>query len=129
MNLQGNLNLLKMNKACIVSIQGNQERVTGVFIPVAYNDIYLGRDESGKVTSALMGVSVLERREPSDDGKTHYVKPNVGKSFREQHPQEAEALAKTYLGNMKPLTFDTAQRQAIESAQPVQADNVVDLPF
>lgn len=129
MNLQGNLNLLKMNKSCIISVQGREQKVSGVFIPIAENDIYLSRDESGKVNSALMGISVLERREPTDDGKTHYVKPNVGKNFREQHPQEAEALAKTYLCNMKPITFDTAQRQAIDSAPPVQVDEILDLPF
>ena len=132
MNLQGNINLLKMNKACVVGVptkQGGQ--IKGVFIPIVENDIYLTTDrETGKLNGALLSLNVVERREPSENGHTHYVKPSVGKELREKMPAEAEALSKVYLGNMKPFTFENnqaaAMNQITEVATPVDTS---DLPF
>lgn len=132
MNLQGNINLLKLNKSCVISVPTKEGgKIRGVFVPIVENDIYLTTDkETGKLNAALLGMSVLERREPSDSGMTHYVRPAVGKNFKEARPEDADRLRQTYLGNMKPLTFDTQQAEAMEQAETVQlAEPDDDLPF
>ena len=132
MNLQGNLNLLKMNKSCLLSVPTKEGgKIKGIFVPIVENDIYLTTDrETGKVNSALLGVSVLERREPSENGHTHYVKPSIGKEFKEKRAADAEALSKVYLGNMKPFTFDNIQAAAMTQAEEVtQVETEDDLPF
>lgn len=129
MNLEGNLNLLKMNKACIINVQGREKKVAGLFLPIEENDIYLTRDESGKLTKALIGLNIHELREPFEDGSTHYVKFKVGKKFLESHPLEAEALKKVFPCNLKPFTFDDEQKKVVATAPSVAVDDVVNLPF
>ena len=70
MNLQGSIDLLKLELAGIATIKGKKCLV----IPIQENDIYINMNEDLKAKAAYLRLSIFERREVSRYGKTHYVK-------------------------------------------------------
>lgn len=132
MNLQGSINLLKLPGVKIVAMPGVNagEKVYGLFVPIEQNNLFMMRDkETNELSGAMLSVSVLERRTPSENGHTHYVKPGISKEFKERHPVEAEVLKDTYLGNMKPLEFTVAQQVVEKQAVSLEPTEYNDLPF
>ena len=125
MNLQGSIDLLKLEKTGVVTLKGKR----CVIIPIEENDIYITADQqTQKATHAYLGLDVLERREPNQYGKTHYAKQSLSKGYREQHPAETDAKKSVYLGDFKPLAFETNNQAAAVQAPVMQADED-DLPF
>lgn len=126
MNLTGNVNLLKLEKAGIATIKNKK----CVVIPIEENDLYVSMDENLKAKSVYLGVNVNERREPSQYGKTHYCKQSLSKQYRDTHKTEAEAKSKVYLGDFKPYEFEGSSN-AVETveAPAAQVDDDSDLPF
>lgn len=134
MNLRGKIDLLKLNNVWAGKIESKKQpgkKLDVLIIPVSDNDIYQTIDEStGKVKGAYLGLSILERREVGTYGDTHNVKVSTGSAFMEQQPELCKRLRETYIGNMKPLTFDQINQSSTQTldVQPVDvaAD---DLPF
>ena len=123
MNLNGNIDLLKLSRAGTATIRG----VKCLVIPIIENDLYVTEDESHKAKGCYLGLSVCERREVSDKGVTHYVKQRFSKEYRESHTEE-EMGEKPYLGNMKP--FNIERKNPAETVEAAIANTEEDdLPF
>lgn len=126
MNLQGSIDLLKLEKAGIATIKNKK----CVVIPIEENDLYVSMDENLKAKAVYLGININERREPSQYGKTHYCKQSLSKQYRDVHKAEAEAKAKTYLGDFKPYLFEgSGNAAATVDAPTLQTDGEDDLPF
>lgn len=124
MNINGSIDLLKLELAGVATIKGKR----CVVIPIEENDIYTKVDEQTlKATSAHLGVSVYQRQQPSQYGKTHYAKQSLSKKYREEHPEATEAKKSVYIGDF--TTFEIGQPIAqapIVAAEHIDED---DLPF
>lgn len=59
MNLQGSIDLLKLELAGIATIKGKKCLV----IPIQENDIYINMNEDLRAKAAYLGLSIFERRE------------------------------------------------------------------
>lgn len=94
MNLTGNVNLLKLEKAGIATIKNKK----CVVIPIEENDLYVSMDENLKAKAVYLNVNINERREPSQYGNTHYCKQYLSKQYKDANKAEAEAKSKVYLG-------------------------------
>lgn len=70
MNLQGSIDLLKLEKAGIATIRNKK----CIVIPIEENDLYVSMDENLKAKAVYLGININERREPSRYGETHYCK-------------------------------------------------------
>lgn len=121
-NLQGSIDLLKLEKSVYVKLNGTP----CIVIPVTHADIYMTAHEDGTPKSAYLGISVLQSKEVSEHGNTHYVKPSISKTWRDNHTEEeVNVKKKTYLGNLKPLIFERNEPTAQEIADGVEGE----LPF
>lgn len=126
MNLQGSIDLLKLEKTGIVTIKNKK----CVVIPIEENDLYVSMDENLKAKSVYLGLNINERREPSQLGKTHYCKQSLSKQYRDAHKAESESKSKVYLGDFKPYEFEGSSNAAAAVDAPVaQADDDSELPF
>ena len=83
MNLQGSIDLLKLEKAGIATIKNKK----CIVIPIEENDLYVSMDENLKAKSVYLGLNINERREPSQFGKTHYCKQSLSRQYTEM-PQK-----------------------------------------
>jgi len=124
MNLQGSIDLLKLELAGIATIKGKKCLV----IPIQENDIYINMNEDLKAKAAYLRLSIFERREVSRYGKTHYVKQSFSTEFRESASKDV-LDNKPYLGDMKPFVFDSNNSAAIVYAPMENTDEKDDLPF
>ena len=126
-NLRGSLDLLKMQKTCIVEIKG----VKCLLAPIeAMNAHRLPRS---KAKGAYLNVNINERREKSQYGKTHYAKQGWSKSYLEKlGDSERKALNDIYFGDFEPYEFDSGNQAASVSAPSMdvpQDSYGDDLPF
>ena len=125
MNLNIDLNLLKLEKACILSVQGKFETKKGVFIPIEDNDIYVSV-EGDKPKAAYLSVTAWESREEKF-GQTHYVKQSFSKQFRESAGEET-IKNKPIIGNGKAIVVKEVNTDY--KAPEIEADPFTDnLPF
>lgn len=125
MNLNIDLNLLKLEKACILSVQGKFETKKGVFIPIEDNDIYVSV-EGDKPKAAYLSVTAWESREEKF-GQTHYVKQSFSKQFRESVGEET-IKNKPIIGNGKAIVVKEVNTDF--KAPEIEADPFTDnLPF
>lgn len=125
MNLNIDLNLLKLEKACILSVQGKFETKKGVFIPIEDNDIYVSV-EGDKPKAAYLSVTAWESREEKF-GQTHYVKQSFSKQFRESVGEET-IKTKPIIGNGKAIVVKEVNTDY--KAPEIEADPFTDnLPF
>ena len=122
-NLQGSIDLLKLQRTGIATIRG----VKCLCIPIHENDIYIGVDENLKAKSAYLGLSIFERREIGKYGDTHNVKQSFSKEFRE-HTGKEEIDKRPYLGNMRPLIIENKNGAGTVDA-PATNTEEDDLPF
>lgn len=124
MNVQGAIDLLKLDYAGVVNI-GNKMCVV---IPIEENDIFVKADDQTKKAShAYLSLNVIERREPSQYGKTHYCKQNLSKNFRENRQEDTARKHNVYLGDFKELVFGGAGQTGQVSAPSVEVNG--ELPF
>ncbi len=128
-DLQGSIDLLKLQNSGMATIRGHRCLV----IPIDGNDLYITKDEdTGKAKSCYLGLTIRERREVDQWGKTHYCKQQLSKEFREGAPQDLlEAKKNTYLGNFKPLVYDDSNQAGTVQVAPIPNNDVQedDLPF
>lgn len=128
-NLMGSIDLLKLRKTCVVEIKG----VKCVLIPVNENDINVTMTEDKKPKSAFLSMNIMERREPSKFGHTHYAKPYYRMHFLEKYSEDdKKAMRNVYIGDFKPLEFgNPVQGQAaMASGDAPKLDEEYDgLPF
>lgn len=133
MNLKGKIDLLKLNNVWAGKIESKKEpgkKVDVVIIPVVDNDLFQSIDETtGKVKAAYLDISVLERRETGIYGDTHSVKVCTSNAFMERLPELAKRLRESYIGNMKPLSFEQMNQASTQTADVQLADISDDLPF
>ena len=128
MNIQQNINLLKLSRACVVSLQGRQEKVKGVFIPIEENDIYVTTNEDGSAKGAHLSITAWETKEQRFE-QTHMVKQAFSKEYRERHTEE-EMKAKPILGNGKVIeSKSNNQSSAVNAPEMPFTTNEDDLPF
>ncbi len=125
MNLQGSIDLLKLDLAGIATIKGKK----CLILPILENDIYISIDENLKPKAAYLSVNIYERREPGKFGDTHNVKQSFSKEFREKIGREVMDK-KPYLGNMKPMEVKNNAVGTVSAAK-VPDDDIEDdgLPF
>lgn len=125
MNLNIDLNLLKLDKACILSVQGKFETKKGVFIPIDDNDIYVSV-EGDKPKAAYLNITAWESREEKF-GQTHYIKQSFSKQYRESVGDEA-IKNKPIIGNGKVMVTKEVSNDF--KAPEIEADPFTDnLPF
>ncbi|MCD7942309.1 MAG: hypothetical protein LUH50_20950 [Bacteroides intestinalis] len=84
-------------------------------------------DDNSVAKSAYLDLSIFERKETGKYGDTHNMKQSFSKEYREATPKES-LEKKPYLGNLKPLIFDT-KNGANTAIAPVQKTEKDDLPF
>ena len=126
MNLQGSIDLLKLEKTGIATIKNKK----CVVIPIEENDLFVNMDENLKAKSIYLGLKINERKEPSKYGKTHYCKQSLSKQYRDANKTEAEAKSKVYLGDFKPYEFEGSSNAAAAVEAPAaQIDDADGLPF
>ena len=129
MNLQGKINLLKLEKAGLVMVNGRSGAKLCVVIPVEENDIYVSRDESLKPKGAYLSINAWQSNAESgvdQYGNSHSVKQGFSKEFRERMSDE-ELRAKPFIGNMRPL--ERKEQPINAPTAQVAADEYDDLPF
>lgn len=126
MNLQGSIDLLKLEKAGIATIKNKK----CIVIPIEENDLYISMDKNLKAKSVYLGLNINERREPSQFGKTHYCKQSLSRQYRDANKTEAESKSKVYLGDFKPYEFEgSSNAVAAVEAPNAQIDDDDQLPF
>lgn len=126
MNLQGSIDLLKLEKAGIATIKNKK----CIVIPIEENDLYVSMNENLKAKSVYLGLNINERREPSQFGKTHYCKQSLSRQYRDANKTEAESKSKVYLGDFKPYEFEGSSNAVAAMEDPnAQIDDDDQLPF
>lgn len=115
MNLTSNVNLMRLKMAAVTTINGKECLV----LPIAENDLYCTRDESGKPKGVFLGLNHWENRQPSRYGDTHSIKQNHSKEFREAMTEE-QRRAESYLGHSKPLGQAQPTTAAAAPQQPAE---------
>lgn len=126
MNLQGSIDLLKLEKTGVATIKNKK----CVVIPIEENDLFVNMDENLKAKSIYLGLKINERKEPSKYKKTHYCKQSLSKQYKEANKTEAEAKSKVYLGDFKPYEFEGSSNAAAAVEAPAaQIDDADGLPF
>ena len=129
MNYSVRLNLLKLEGAGVMKIQGKNATKNCVVIPIDSNGIYLSVDERMKAKSAYLDLNVWENRETSKVGDTHAIKVSLPKEMREAMADE-DLSKMQYVGNMKPMLKQSQDEIQKSVDAPVQAaTNEDDLPF
>jgi hypothetical protein len=127
--LDGSINLMELKHTGVVTIKG----LKCVIIPCEENDIFVSKDATtGKAKAAYLGLSIREKKEPDQWGKTHYIKQSFTKEFKEAlSSEEAEVLKNTYLGNLKTFEFSDEPQNQVNNvvADPVAPEDPDDLPF
>lgn len=129
MNVEGNIDLLKLRQASVMTIKGMQGFVKCVVVPVEINDIYVTADDTGKARSARLGLSISSRKEISQYGHTHYCKQRFSRDYNDAVSQEIkDENKKIYLGDFKEFEYKT---QGLESVDAPVADveSYDDMPF
>jgi hypothetical protein len=129
MNVEGNIDLLKLRQATVMSIKGKNGLVKCVVVPVEINDIYVTADDTGKARSARLGLAISSRKEISQYGHTHYCKQRFSKNYNDAVSQEViEENKKIYLGDFKEFEYN---KQGLESVEAPVADveSYDDMPF
>ena len=128
-NLQGSIDLLKLENACVVTIPGKTTSKRGVFIPLEENDVFVSMTEDLKPKSAYLGMNILQRREVSQYEKTHYCKQTLSRDFRTAHPELTEKKKSVYLGDFKPVIFEGGNAAVKVEAPEFTVAPEDDLPF
>lgn len=128
-NLQGSIDLLKFENACVISVPGKTTVKRGVFIPLEENDVYITTTESLKPKSAYVGLSIMQRREVSQYEKTHYCKQTLSRDFRAAYPELTEKKKAVYLGDFKPFVIESGNAATKIEAPEYTVSPEDDLPF
>ena len=129
MNLQGKINLLKLEKTGLMMVNGRSGAKLCVVIPVEENDIYVSRDESLKPKGAYLSINAWQSNSESgvdQYGNSHSVKQGFSKEFRERMGEE-EMRAKPFIGNLRP--WERKEQPITAPTAQASADEYDDLPF
>lgn len=129
MNLQGKINLLKLEKTGLMVVNGRSGAKLCVVIPVEENDIYVSRDESLKPKGAYLSINAWQTKADSgvdQYGNSHGVKQGFAKESIERMSDE-ELRAKPFIGNLRP--FERKEQPINAPTAQVAADEYDDLPF
>ena len=126
-NFNAKINLMKLKRAGIMSIQGRGETLRCLVIPVEENHLFISSDEQNKPKVAYLDLTAWELRNPKYD-ETHMIKQSLPKEVREQMSDE-ELKAQPIIGGLKP--FESEQQNAAGScdAHFAQVSDYNDLPF
>ena len=129
MNLQGKINLLKLEKTGLMTVNGRSGAKLCVVIPVEENDIYVSRDESLKPKGAYLSINAWQSNSESgvdQYGNSHSVKQGFSREFRERMDEE-EMRAKPFIGNLRP--WERKEQPITAPTAQASADEYDDLPF
>lgn len=126
-NFNAKINLMKLKRAGIMSIQGRGETLRCLVIPVEENHLFISSDEQNKPKAAYLDLTAWELRNPKYD-ETHMIKQSLPKEVCEQMSDE-ELKAQPIIGGLKP--FESEQQNAAGScdAPSAQVSDYDDLPF
>lgn len=98
MNLQTNINLMRLPKVAVMNVGGE----ACIVLPIKRNDLYVSMDDRGKVKAVYLDLVHFENREPSQYGDTHLVKQSHSKEYRQAQTDE-QKKAEPILGKSKPM--------------------------
>ena len=129
MNLQGKINLLKLEKTGLMMVNGRSGAKLCVVIPVEENDIYVSRDESLKPKGAYLSINAWQSNSDSgvdQYGNSHSVKQGFSKEFRDCMSEE-EMRAKPFIGNLR--SWERKEQPISAPTAQASADEYDDLPF
>lgn len=126
-NFNAKINLMKLKRAGIMSIQGRGETLRCLVIPVEENHLFISSDEQNKPKAAYLDLTAWELRNPKYE-ETHMIKQSLPKEVREQMSDE-ELKTQPIIGGLKP--FESEQQNAAGSVDApfAQVSNYDDLPF
>lgn len=126
-NFNAKINLMKLKRAGIMSIQGRGETLRCLVIPVEENHLFISSDEQNKPKAAYLDLTAWELRNPKYD-ETHMIKQSLPKEVCEQMSDE-ELKAQPIIGGLKP--FESEQQNAAGSCDApfAQVSDYNDLPF
>ena len=121
-NFSIKVDLLKLKRACRVTIPGRTGKKRGIFIPFEDNsEVYDG--EKG----VYLNLTVVEMKQPGQWGDTHIVKGNKSEEeYKAMGEEERKALP--ILGQMRPLERKAVQQPAPQ-VQVERTEEDDDLPF
>lgn len=121
-NFSIKVDLLKLKRACRVTIPGRTGKKRGIFIPFEDNsEVYDG--EKG----VYLNLTVVEMKQPGQWGDTHIVKGNKSEEeYKAMGEEERKSLP--ILGQMRPLERKTVQQPAPQ-VQVERTEEDDDLPF
>lgn len=127
-NLNIDIDLLKFDSACVVTLKGKSSTKRCVAIPIEDNDIYVSADEqTGKAKAAYLHLTAWKSREERF-GQTHYVTQSLSQEYKEAHPEASQN--KPILGNGKPVKIESNNAAGTVNAPNVPLEeNNDDLPF
>lgn len=121
-NLSIKLNLKKMSRVGVATVHN----VRCVVIPIEENDIFVSKDDTGKVKNIFIDLTAWANKNGvSQYGDTHLVKLSYSDEFRASHPDTVEKSQ--IIGNIKP--FNVSNAANIVDAPVVNVGEDSDLPF
>lgn len=130
MNLQGKINLLKLENSGVMKINGHGTTKLCIVIPIEENDIYLSVDkDTDKAKSAWLSLNVWQNRTESGTdkyGNTHSVKQAFSKQYKERMGEGA-IKEKPFIGNMK--IWDTSNNATAKVSESADVGDDDELPF
>lgn len=127
MNYNVKLNLLKLKKAGVLSIQGRSEVQKCLVIPIEENNLFVSCDDSNKAKGVYLDLTAWAMQN-QQYGDSHLVKQSLPKEARERMTED-EKRNMPILGSMREFE-NNAQSQAADTNAPfAQVENYEDLPF
>lgn len=128
-NFQGKFDLLKLENACVISVNGKSGAKEGVFIPIEDNDLFVSADGNNKAKRVYLNFIVFETKQISKFGDTHIIKRSLNKEMSVKMSDE-EKHTMPILGNMKPLETNNTKHQEEPPTTYVSREEEADsLPF
>lgn len=127
MNYNAKLNLLRLKKAGVMSIQGRGEVLKCLVIPIEPNHLFVSADDNNRPKSVYLDLTAWEVRNPQFND-SHMIKQSLSKEVRQQITEQ-ELRDMPILGNLS--LFDTQAQNAASTVDApfAQTENIEDLPF
>lgn len=126
-NFNQKLNLMKLEKSGIVTIQGRGEVLKCLVIPVEANHLFVSTDENNKPKGVYLDLCVWKIKNPRYE-ETHMIKQSLPKEVRDDMTEE-QRNSMPILGGMKPMQPDALNNEFKVDAPYMQTEGIDDLPF
>lgn len=126
-NFNAKLNLMKLQRAGVMQIQGRGEVLKCLVIPIEENHLFVSTDESNRVKSVYLDLSAWELQNPKYE-ETHMIKQALPKEVREQMTDE-QRKNMPILGGLRPINNEPRNNAADCNAPFAHVEDLSDIPF